>query len=535
MDSGQSGTWNSWELHVYGTPAFSDSDLDLLSDVNETNVYGTDPQNNDTDSDGLNDGQEVLVLGTDPLSNDSDMDGLPDGDENNTYGTNPLSNDTDTDGLTDWDEIFIYGSNPLIFDADADSDTWYWFSDCNDTNPNVNPGMIESLNGIDDNCTNGTDEGFNMTDLDSDDLSDFDEYYQYGTNYSNSDTDGDGISDGNEVLIYGTDPLVANIDGDLDGYYDFQDCNDTNSQISPGANELLNGVDDDCDTVVDEDFIGLDSDNDGLLDLTEYNQFGTDAFDSDSDDDTLLDGEEVLVFFTDPLVPNLDQDADGFRDHIDCNDTNSSINPAAPERWNEVDDNCNGVINEGLIDPNSLVKEELEIEQLVIPSQGTVNVSYTFSVTVNLEEEVTEEDMIWNFGDESEPKSGKSVTHKFTSQGYYNVSVCITDGAQEICNSDNILISEEGVIDNLNQNDSENNQEINDENKQTEIASSEGYTVGNREMLIFGLALLLMVLLGVLLNSKKKTPPPISEIPGFDAARARFDSFNQDNSLPPFP
>ena len=62
-----------------------------------------------------------------------------------------------------------------------------------------------------------------------------------------------------------------------------------------------------------------------------------------------------------------------------------------------------------------------------------------------------------------------------------------------------------------------------------------GYTVGNQEMLMFGLVLVLMVLLGVLLNSKKKTPPPPLEIPGFDAARNRFELNNQNDLLPPLP
>jgi hypothetical protein len=47
--------------------ARSDSDGDGLFDSDETNVYGTDPNNPDTDGDGIDDGQEVFD-GTDPLS-----------------------------------------------------------------------------------------------------------------------------------------------------------------------------------------------------------------------------------------------------------------------------------------------------------------------------------------------------------------------------------------------------------------------------------------------------------------------------------
>lgn len=84
----------------------ADSDGDGLTDDDEINIYGTDPDNPDTDSDGLNDGDEV-ILGTDPLLSDTDGDGLSDGDEVNVHGTNPLLADTDGDGYSDGDEVFI--------------------------------------------------------------------------------------------------------------------------------------------------------------------------------------------------------------------------------------------------------------------------------------------------------------------------------------------------------------------------------------------------------------------------------------------
>jgi len=43
----------------------------------------------------------------------------------------------------------------------------------------------------------------------------------------------------------------SNIDADLDGYCNDIDCNDNNDQIYPGAIELCNGVDDNCDMVAD--------------------------------------------------------------------------------------------------------------------------------------------------------------------------------------------------------------------------------------------------------------------------------------------
>ena len=237
--NGDSGTLNDWELIIYGTQMVLDSDGDNLTDINETDIYGTDPDDIDTDDDTLDDGLEVLVYGTDPLSKDTDMDGLDDGVEVLINGTDPLDSDTDDDLLSDGDEVNIYGTNPLVFDADADGDGYYWFQDCNDLDPFVSPEAIEVLNGIDDDCNGSWDEGFNLTDADSDGLYDFEEYHEYGTDWQNQDTDLDGLEDGTEVFIHETDPLVKDNDTDQDGFYWFQDCNDTNASLNPSIAESL--------------------------------------------------------------------------------------------------------------------------------------------------------------------------------------------------------------------------------------------------------------------------------------------------------
>ncbi|MEO1995785.1 MAG: MopE-related protein, partial [Planctomycetaceae bacterium] len=118
--------------------------------------------------------------------------------------------------------------------------------------------------------------------------------------------------------------------------------------IHPGAPELLNGIDDDCDEDIDEDFNGSDSDGDGLLDLDEFNIYNTNPFDDDTDDDGLFDGEEINQTFTDPLVPDLDADGDGFRWFEECNDEDSAIRPDAFELWNGIDDDCDDEIDGGV-------------------------------------------------------------------------------------------------------------------------------------------------------------------------------------------
>ena len=111
-----------------------DTDGDGLTDEDEVNVHGTDPDVADTDGDGLTDGDEVNVHGTDPNLADTDGDGAPDGDEV-AFGSDPNDPsdfpavqagpegdevDTDGDGLTDDDEANVYGTDPNEVDTDLD-------------------------------------------------------------------------------------------------------------------------------------------------------------------------------------------------------------------------------------------------------------------------------------------------------------------------------------------------------------------------------------------------------------------------------
>jgi hypothetical protein len=250
--------------------------------------------------------------------------------------------------MLDGYEVYTSFSDPLFYDNDSDSDGWYWFEDCDESDWWVFPGAPEELDNRDNDCDEEIDEGFNQSDFDSDGLSDWAEYHFYNTGYWHWDTDGDGLSDGDEVLNWSSDPLFFDNDTDQDGWYWFADCNDTNPSLFPGNPELLDGIDNDCDDDIDEDFYGQDSDGDGLFDLDEYNLIGTDPFHNDTDRDGLFDGDELLVTHTDPLWPDLDEDGDGFRWFDDCDDNDSARSPDANETWNWVDDNCDGDIDEGV-------------------------------------------------------------------------------------------------------------------------------------------------------------------------------------------
>ncbi|MBK7567747.1 MAG: putative metal-binding motif-containing protein [Bacteroidetes bacterium] len=87
--------------------------------------------------------------------------------------------------------------------------------------------LQETCNGIDDDCDGDIDEGFTLN-----------------TYYLDADVDNFGNS-----LI---DTLSCSI---VDGYIlDNTDCDDSNSDIYPGAEEFENGIDDNCDNVIDEGF-----------------------------------------------------------------------------------------------------------------------------------------------------------------------------------------------------------------------------------------------------------------------------------------
>ena len=357
--SSDNGTLDSWELILHGVDVDYDHDDDGLSDENETLLYGTDPYDADSDDDGLSDYDEVMVYGTNPLAIDSDTDGLTDAAEVLSTFTDPLDSDTDDDGLSDGAEVNYWSSDPLVYDPDDDSDLFYHFNDCNDTNPNVNPGRPELLNGIDDNCDDYIDEGYNFTDRDNDGLKDWIEYHVHGTDYMDSDTDDDGLDDGEEVNTYaalGSDPLVYDPDADSDSWYWFEDCDDEDGDRSPGHVELLDDFDNDCDFLIDEDYWVLDTDNDGLTDYDEYHNITTDHLDGDTDDDGLPDGLEYNEYSSmgaDPLVHDDDADSDGWYWFQDCDDEDFDRAPFKPEVLDGKDNDCDEVVDEDFFDLDS--------------------------------------------------------------------------------------------------------------------------------------------------------------------------------------
>ncbi|MHA1522537.1 MAG: hypothetical protein ACTSRK_20405, partial [Promethearchaeota archaeon] len=101
-----------------------DTDGDRISDDEEINVYGTDPNDFDSDFDDMPDGWEISN-GFDPLLDDSAGD--PNEDdlsnlEEFTAGTDPNYADSDDDGIFDGEEV-VLGTDGYVTDPnDADTD-----------------------------------------------------------------------------------------------------------------------------------------------------------------------------------------------------------------------------------------------------------------------------------------------------------------------------------------------------------------------------------------------------------------------------
>jgi hypothetical protein len=177
-------------------------------------------------------------------------------------------------------------------------------TDCDDGEAEINPDAIEVCDGEDNDCDSAIDDADASLDLTT------------ATEWHNdSDTDGFG-----DAAVAATTCIAPS--GTVE---DATDCDDGEGEVNPAAQEICNGIDDDCDLAVDDDDSSVDTSTGS-------------AWYADSDGDTYGDVDTVVYACVAP--------PDTVADFSDCDDGLGDVNPAATEVCNGIDDDCDTDIDD---------------------------------------------------------------------------------------------------------------------------------------------------------------------------------------------
>ena len=264
---------------------YTDADNDTYGDPSSVQLACTAPAGTVSNNGDCNDGERLAWSGADEVCGDTvdnDCDGLTDDDSAADAITWYL--DGDSDG---------YGGTTTVVSCTSPSGYAAASGDCNDSDGAINPGASEVCEGsVDENC-NG--------EIDEEDAS--------GGVFWYLDDDSDGFGDPLVSVAGCTAPTGYVSDG--------TDCNDSDSVINPGADEICdNGLtDEDCDGEIDEG-----------------SAVNADPYYTDGDADGYGDPASELFACVQPSGLIVDGS--------DCDDTRSDVNPAATEICNGLDDDC---------------------------------------------------------------------------------------------------------------------------------------------------------------------------------------------------
>lgn len=287
--------------------------------------------------------------------------------------------------------------------------------DCDDANPDIHPNVDEICDGIDNDCDNDVDEDVPTVDFFADaDGDGFGDATQLAIttcftdpvpgaapNALDCDDNNDRVfpnavelcdavdNNCNDIIDENLDPSALYEDLDFDGWGKIEpigdcalaparlvdvpgDCDDTNPNIHPEADELCDAIDNNCDGRTDEDLrtvtFHADNDGDGFGDPAWEVEICPDAATpglvrnaTDCDDadaqrfpgaSEICDGKDNDC--DDAIVGEDDADADGWFDCEDCAPNDPTIFPGATERCDGFDRNCDGVIPaQSVCDPHA--------------------------------------------------------------------------------------------------------------------------------------------------------------------------------------
>jgi hypothetical protein len=264
--------------------------------------------------------------------------------------------DSDGDGYGDPNNSTLACAAPIGFVANN--------TDCDDTNPSINPDATEAFNSIDDNCNNLIDEGY---DSDNDGILDLIDTApnEYSNDFADAAMTRGTITDrGDQILIVTDEPDPDGIR--IKSYPGSGILPATVSVCDGSASVTLSGEDEILVTCGSVEIKVIN----GTVDIVFYGSDGTPATTSldagqnivfepatftitsaETNSEVIVvvvEGEEISLAPGEIVLIGYDTDGDGYRTDTDCNDNDSSVNPGATEICDGKDNDCDGEIDEDI-------------------------------------------------------------------------------------------------------------------------------------------------------------------------------------------